>query len=79
MIIDEPDSDSYKSADSGSGDEDRHAGTHSPPLALRKSARQRKLPAKYHWFTETVDFGEQIPRKSVCRTLFQIVCVNVQL
>ena len=44
------DSDSYKSADSDSDGEDGHAGTHSPPLSQRKSARQRKLPAKYDGF-----------------------------
>ena len=43
-------SDSYKSADSDSDGEDGRAGTHSPPLAQRKSARQRKLPAKYDGF-----------------------------
>ena len=59
VIIEEPvtqeierqlDSDSYKSADSGSDGEDGCVGTHSPPLAQRKSARQRKLPAKYDGF-----------------------------
>ena len=59
MTIEEPvaqeierqsDSDSYKSADSGSDGEDGRVGTHSPPLAQRKSARQRKLPAKYDGF-----------------------------
>ena len=44
------DSDSYNSADSGSDGEDGHVGTHSPPLAQRKSARERKLPAKYDGF-----------------------------
>ena len=44
------DSDSYKSADSGSDGSDGRVGTHSPPLAQRKSARQRKLPAKYDGF-----------------------------
>ena len=44
------DSDSYKSADSGSDGEDGCVGIHSPPLAQRKSARQRKLPAKYDGF-----------------------------
>ena len=44
------DSDSYKSADSGSDGEDGRVGTHSPPLAQRKSVRQRKLPAKYDGF-----------------------------
>ena len=44
------DSDSYRSADSGSDGEDGRVGTHSPPLAQRKSARQRKLPAKYDGF-----------------------------
>ena len=44
------DSDSNKSADSGSDGEDGRVGTHSPPLAQRKSARQRKLPAKYDGF-----------------------------
>ena len=56
MTIEEPvaqeierqsDSDSYKSADSGS---DGGVSTHSPPLALRRSARQRKLPDKYDGF-----------------------------
>ena len=46
----QPDSDSYKSADSGSDGSDGHVGTHSPPLTQRKSARQRKLPAKYDGF-----------------------------
>ena len=59
VIIEEPvaqeierqsDSDSNKSADSGSDGEDGRVGTHSPPLAQRKSARQRKLPAKYDGF-----------------------------
>ena len=44
------DSDSYKSADSGSDGEDGCVGTHSPPLALRRSARQRRLPDKYDGF-----------------------------
>ena len=44
------DSDSYRSADSGSDGENGCVGTHSPPLAQRKSARQRKLPAKYDGF-----------------------------
>ena len=44
------DSDLYKSANSDSDGEDGHAGTHSPSLAQRKSARQRKLPAKYDGF-----------------------------
>ena len=44
------DTDSYKSADSGSDGEDGRVGTHSPPLALRRSARERKLPAKYDGF-----------------------------
>ena len=44
------DSDSYKSADSGSDGSDGRVGTHSPPLAQRKSARERKLPAKYDGF-----------------------------
>ena len=59
MTIEEPvaqeierqsDSDSYKSADCGSDGSDGHVGIHSPPLAQRKSARQRKLPAKYDGF-----------------------------
>ena len=59
MTIEEPvaqeierqsDSDSYRSADSGSDGEDGRVGTHSPPLAQRKSARQRKLPARYDGF-----------------------------
>ena len=58
-IIEEPvaqeierqsDSDSNKSADSGSDGEDGRVGTHSPPLTQRRSARQRKLPAKYDGF-----------------------------
>ena len=44
------DTDSYKSADSGSDGKDWRVGTHSPPLALRRSARERKLPAKYDGF-----------------------------
>ena len=44
------DSDSYRPADSGSDGEDGHVGTHSPPLAQRRSGRQRKLPAKYDGF-----------------------------
>ena len=54
VVIDEPvaqeierQSNSYKSAGSGS---DGHVGTYSPPLAQRRSARQRKLPAKYDGF-----------------------------
>ena len=43
-------SDSDKPADSGSDGEDGRVGTHSPPLALRRSARQRKLPDKYDGF-----------------------------
>ena len=56
VTIEEPvaqeieDSDSDKSADSGSDGENGHVGTLSPPLAQRKSARQRKLPAKYDGF-----------------------------
>ena len=59
VVIEEPmaqeierqsDSDSNKSADSGSDGEDGRVGTHSPPLAQRRSARQRKLPAKYDGF-----------------------------
>ena len=59
MITEEPvaqeierqlDSYSYRSADSGSDGENGCVGTHSPPLAQRKSARQRKLPAKYDGF-----------------------------
>ena len=71
-IENQSDSNSYKSADSGSDDEDGHVSTHSPPLATRKSASQRKLPAKYHWSTKTVecDFGKQIPGESVYKTLF---------
>ena len=71
-IENQSDSNSYKSADSGSDDEDGHVSTHSPPLAIRKSASQRKLPAKYHWSTKTVecDFGKQIPGESVYKTLF---------
>ena len=51
MTIEEPvaqeierqsDSDSYNSADSGSDGEDGHVGTHSLPLAQRKSARKKK-------------------------------------
>ena len=44
------DPDSYKSADSGSDGEDGCVSTHSTPLALRRSARQRKLPDKYDGF-----------------------------
>ena len=44
------DSDSYKSTDSGSDSEDGRVGTHSPPQALRRLARQRKLPDKYDGF-----------------------------
>ena len=44
------DSDSYKCADSGSDGENGCVGTHSPPLAQRKSARPRKVPAKYGGF-----------------------------
>ena len=44
------DTDLNKSADSGSDGEDGHVGTHSPPLAQRRSARQRELPAKYDGF-----------------------------
>ena len=44
------DSDSNKSADSGSDGDDGRVGTHSPPLAQRRSARQKKLPAKYDGF-----------------------------
>ena len=44
------DSESYRSVDSGSDGEDGCVGTHSPPLAIRKSARERKLPAKYDGF-----------------------------
>ena len=32
----------------GSDSKDGHVGTHSPPLVLRKSIGQSKLPAKYH-------------------------------
>ena len=28
----------------------RHVHTHSPPLALRRSTREKKLPAKYDGF-----------------------------
>ena len=59
MTIEEPvaqeierqsDSDSYKSADNGSDGENWCVFTHSPPLALRKSAKQRKVPAKFDGF-----------------------------
>ena len=44
------DSDSFRSVDSGSDGEDGRVGTHSPPLALRRSTREKKLPAKYDGF-----------------------------
>ena len=44
------DSDSFRSVDSGSDGEDGRVGTHSPPLAIRKSTREKKLPAKYDGF-----------------------------
>ena len=57
VVIDEPvaqeierQSNSYKSAGSGLDGSDGHVGTHSPPLAQRRLARQRKLPAKYDGF-----------------------------
>ena len=50
VIERQSDSDSFQSADSGSDGEDGHVGTHSPPLALRRSTREKKLPAKYDGF-----------------------------
>ena len=44
------DSDSFRSVDSGSDGEDGRVGTHFPPLALRRSTREKKLPAKYDRF-----------------------------
>ena len=55
MIIEEPvtqeierqsDSDSYKSADSGSDGEDGRVGTQSPPLAQRKVSQTKKTACK---------------------------------
>ena len=40
------DSDSFRSVDSGSDGADGHVGTHSPPLALRRSTREKKLPCQ---------------------------------
>ena len=50
VIERQSDSDSFRSADSGSDGEDGRVGTHSPPLALRRSTREKKLPAKYDGF-----------------------------
>ena len=44
------DSGSFRSVDSGSDGEDGHVGAHSPPLAIRRSTREKKLPAKYDGF-----------------------------
>ena len=49
-IDSQSDSDLFQSVDSGSDGEDGCVGTHSPPLAIRKSTRERKLPAKYDGF-----------------------------
>ena len=78
------DSDSYKSADSGSDGEDRHVGTHSPPLAQRKSATQRKFPVKYDRFIIgplrqlSVILENKVIRRRVYKTLCPNMCVKVR-